>query len=161
MNLFWRNRLIALGASSLAVALGWWLANGIYDLPVLLFAITGAASVVALFGVPLDAVALGGLLFGYIVGNRGFAQFSLLPGLPLLPAEAGLVICSGWLVVKSAFAKRLPLLRDALNLTVLLWIVAGSARIIPDLRAHGVVALRDFATIYYAAFFFIAQVQAA
>jgi hypothetical protein len=159
MDSLLRNRLTALGASSLAVALGWWLANGIYDLPLLLFAITGAASVVAVFGVPLDTAALGLLLFGYVVGNRGFAQFSVVPGLPALPAEIGLVLCTGWLMVKSAFGKQLPIKRDLLNIAVLLWIAIGSARIIPDLRVHGFVALRDFATIYYAAFFFIAQAQ--
>lgn len=159
MNLLWRTRLTALGASSLAIVLGLWLADGNYGAPLLLCGIAGAACVVALSGVQLDTAVLGGLLFGYIVGNRGFAQFSLLPGLPALPAEVGLVVCSAWLVVASAMGRRLPFQRDALNFFVILWIVIGSIRIIPDLRAYGIVALRDFATVYYATFFFIAQAQ--
>lgn len=160
MNPIWKTQIAAFGGSLLAITLGWRLANGEYGVPFFLCAITGAACIVAFLGVPLDAAVLGGLIFGNVVGNRGFAQLSLAPGLPLLPAEAGLAICCGWLVLTAAFRKQIPVRRDALNLSVGLWIVIGSIRIIPDLRAHGFVAIRDFAMVYYAAFFFIAQAQA-
>ena len=144
----------------LAMVVGWEVAGGSYGLPVTVGAIAGATALVLLLRLPLDVIVLGALLVGYIVGNRGFAQFSLVPGLPILPAEAGLALCLGWLVTQSAFARKLPLRRDALNAAVALWIAVGSARILPDARAHGAFALRDFATIYYALFFFVAQAQA-
>lgn len=161
MNPQWKTRLAAAGATVLAVAIGWWVANGEYAVPVLAFVITGGACLVLMFRLPLDTILLGGLLFGYIVGNRGFAQFSLVPGLPLLPAEAGLALCFGWLAFRCAFSKRLPLQRDTLSIAVLLWIIIGSMRIVQDVRAYGMVALRDFAMTYYAMFFFIAQARMA
>lgn len=161
MNPLWKTRLATLGAGLLAVVVGWSLAHGDFALPALAGGIGAAACLVALTGVRFDTLVLGGLLFGYIVGNRGFAQFSLVPGLPLLPAETGLAVCAGWLVVAAAFGRHLPLQRDALNYVVALWIGLGAARIYSDVQTHGFVALRDFAMIYYAAFFFIAQAQAA
>jgi O-Antigen ligase len=160
MNPRWKARLAAAAAAALAVACGWWIANGSYGLPTLIGGVGGGALIVMLLGVPLDTAILSGLVVGYIVGNRGFAQFSLLPGMPLFPGETGLALCGGWLIVSSAFSRKLPFRVDALNAAVLIWIVVGSIRIIPDVRANGAVALRDFAMVYYALFFFVAQAQA-
>jgi O-antigen ligase len=160
MNPWWKNRLIAAVSALLAVVVGWKIAEGSYALALVAGAVASGAGLVMLSRLPLDAITVGGLLVGYIVGNRGFAQISLLPGLPLLPAEAGLMICLICLATRAAFAKTLPLRRDALNVTVALWIVVGSARIVPDVRAYGAFALRDFAAVYYALFFFVAQALA-
>jgi hypothetical protein len=104
-----------------------------------------------------DAWMLAGLLVGYILGNRGFAQWVLTSWFPLLPAEAGLIVFSSVLIVRMA-RKQVPgIRRDSLNLAVLAWIIAGTVRIVFDYRNYGFDALRDYATIYYAAFFFIAQ----
>ena len=160
MNPLWKARLIAFASAMLAVVVGWWVAHGSYALPLMVGAVAGAAVLVKLLRLPFDVIVLGGLVVGYVVGNRGFAQISLLPGLPLLPAEAGLAVCLGWLLVTAAFRRTLPLQSDAMNVAVALWIVVGSARILPDVRAHGASALRDFATVYYALFFYVAQAQA-
>jgi hypothetical protein len=63
----------------------------------------------------------------------------------------------GLVIARSALARRLPLEPDWVNRMVVLWILAGSLRVWSDTRTYGVAALRDFATIYYAAYFFIAQ----
>jgi hypothetical protein len=109
-------------------------------------------------GGPLpDAWIMAALLVGYLVGSRGFAQFFLLSNFPLLPAEAGLLVCVPVLVLRMAFKQTAALLRDGLNLAILAWILTGAARLPVDLRQYGLVALRDFAMVYYASFFFIAQ----
>jgi len=100
------------------------------------------------------------LLVGYLVGSRGFAQFFLLPNFPLLPAETGLLICVPVLVLRLAFKQTTALVRDGLNFAILAWILMGAARLPLDLRRYGLVALRDFAMVYYASFFFIAQASA-
>jgi hypothetical protein len=109
-------------------------------------------------GGPLpDAWIMTALLVGYLVGSRGFAQFFLLPNFPLLPAETGLLICVPVLVLRMAFKQTTALVRDGLNFAILAWILMGAARLPLDLRRYGLVALRDFAMVYYASFFFIAQ----
>ncbi|WP_158277456.1 O-antigen ligase family protein [Opitutus sp. ER46] len=161
MNPRTRDRLGLAAGGVLAVAVGWWVASGDFLLPTLL-AVAGVAGACTLaLGLSFDVLVLGGLLVGYIVGNRGFAQLSLVPGFPLLPAEAGLALGLGWLGVRAAVARRWPWRRDALNVAVLAWMIIASGRIVTDVRVHGFLALRDFAMVYYALFFFVAQDQAA
>jgi hypothetical protein len=97
------------------------------------------------------------LLAGYFIGNRGFAQLMPAPGVPLLPAEIGLLTAGGLMIWKSTVSKRLPIDRDALNYAVLFWVIVGTFRVLPNLPVFGIVAIRDYAMIYYAIFFFIAQ----
>jgi hypothetical protein len=97
------------------------------------------------------------VLLGYFVGNRGFAQMMPAPWLPLLPAEFALLVAGGWMIVQCAFAHAVPFRRDALNIVVLIWVLVGTARVIFDVRQFGLVAVRDYAMIYYALFFFLAQ----
>lgn len=107
-----------------------------------------------------DAWILAGCLLGYVVGNRGFAQISLTNTLPLLPAEGALLVCGPALVLRWAF-KRVPgMTSDPLNLAIIAWIVVTGCRLPLDLQRYGFLALRDFATVYYAAFFFSAQALA-
>lgn len=160
MNLILRSQLIMAGAIAGAVVLAWQLASGDFAWPALAAAIALGACLVAMFRVPLDAVVMGALLFGYLVGNRGFAQLMPSPQAPLLPAEFGLMVAGGWLGIRSALAGTLPLRRDFLNLCVLAWLLAGSIRVLFDVEPFGFVAVRDYAMIYYAAFFFIAQQMA-
>jgi hypothetical protein len=161
MSLLWRNRLVASGAALAAIWLGVLVADGDWVVPSLL-AVLAVGAVVAFWAeASLATLTVGALLFGYLVGNRGFAQLMPFPGLPLLPAEIGLVVAGGWIAVQCAFAHRLPYRRDALNGLIFAWLVAGSVRAFFDVRIHGVVALRDFAMVYYAAFFFVAQHLAA
>ncbi len=157
MNPIWRERIVALVAALVAVWLAYGLAEGALVLPLVAGAIAAAAIFVRLTSMSIDAIVVGGLLFGYIVGNRGFAQLMPVPGLPLLPAEMGLAVASGCLMWRCARDKSLPWCRDALNYALLSWIIVGSARFAFDLPRYGFVAVRDFATVYYVAFFFIVQ----
>ena len=161
MNPRLRQVVIALAASASAVWLAWLAAEGSYTLPALAGVIALAAILVRLMRLPADVILLGLLLVGYIVGNRGFAQLMPLPGLPLFPAECGLALGLGWLVVQSALRRTAPWRNDALNRVVLLWLAVGTARLAIDLHRYGLFAVRDYAMIYYAAFFFLAQRYAA
>lgn len=152
-----RNALIAIGAALIACWAGWEIAEGSYVLPLLLALVCVVAVSSRLTGVGANVAFLGVLLVGYLVGNRGFAQLMPAPGLPLLPAELCLLVTVPWMIAQAALARELPMRRDALNWAVLAWMVVGGARVMFDVRGYGLLALRDFATVYYAAFFFVAQ----
>jgi hypothetical protein len=109
--------------------------------------------------IPVGAAGLllGGLLIGNVVGNRGFAQIAPLSPLPLFPAEIGLAAGFVWLAFRGAQAGRLPFRPDPLGFAVLVWIVLSSLRLPFDVRDHGLMALRDYALVYYAGFFFLAR----
>ncbi len=153
----WRTRLFAAGAAIVAVWLAIDIAHGRFLWP------SALAGLLALFllsraqPLPLGHLALIVVSAGYIVGNRGFAQISLSPHFPLLPAELALLLAGGLLLVQSAWRHELPVRRDPLNGAILAWIVVGSLRVVFDVRAFGFMALRDFALVYYAAFFFLGQ----
>lgn len=157
----WRTRLVAVAAGIAAVWLGSSVAQQQLTLAALCIAVCGAAIVMSMSALPVATLLLGGAMFGYIVGNRGFAQLSLASKVPLLPAEFVLLVAGAMLAAQSALRRTIPVRRDALDILVLLWIVASSVRLYSDLRHHGAVALRDYAMVYYGAFFFIAQHAAA
>lgn len=157
-----RLRTFLYSAALLALAcwMGTQLATESYALPGLILAVVVGTVLGRLGRLPVGVITLGFALFGYIVGNRGFAQLMPAPGLPLLPAEICLLICGTSLVLRAAFARRLPLQRDWLNRIILAWLVVGTARVAFDVPVFGFNALRDYAMIYYAGFFFIAQEMA-
>jgi O-antigen ligase len=152
--------LFAAGAGLVAVWLGVHIAQQQYFWP----ALAGVALLLFALArwqpLPLGTVLLGGAVCGYIVANRGFAQIMLLPNQPLLPAEAVLALAGGLLLVQCAWRHELPFRRDPLNLLLLTWIVLGTIRVAFDFRAYGLMAIRDFALVYYAAFFYLAQAAA-
>lgn len=156
----WRTRLFALGGSLLAIWCGSAIAAQELAGPGLIAATLLGFMLAVVQPRPFGAVLLGAVAFGYVVGNRGFAQISLSDRFPLLPAELVLLATCSVLAVRSALRRELPLRRDALNLAVLAWFVIGLARMLFDVRAHGFAALRDFALVYYAAFFLLAQHEA-
>lgn len=160
MNPVWRNRLSATVCAILAIWLGWQTAEGAYGWLALAAMIGVVAMVVRFFGISVNVIVVSGLLFGYLVGNRGFAQLMPLPTIPLLPAELGLMLAGGWLFVQSAFSHRLPIRRTTLDAVVLAWLVAGTARAVFDVRQFGLLAVRDYAMIYYAAFFYLGRAAA-
>lgn len=157
MNPRARLFLVASAAAAAAVWLAAELASGSYFWPGLFAVIALAGVLVHLLKIEADTILLGLVIFGYIVGNRGFAQFMPFPGLPLLPAEAALLVALGWRLVRSAFARRLPVEHDRLQWLILAWLVIGGVRFGFDLPRHGFLAARDFAVVYYALFFFIAR----
>ncbi len=104
-----------------------------------------------------EAWILSAILFGYIVGSRGFAQLQLTPSIPLLPAEAALFACTLGLGIRAAMSKTSVIAFNGVNLSILVWAAYASARLPMDMRDYGVMALRDYALVYYAVFFFLSQ----
>jgi O-Antigen ligase len=104
-----------------------------------------------------EAWLIAAAVVGYIVGNRGFAQIQPSQSLPLLPAEGVLLVAVPAFIVRVIFKKSRGFRKDALNISLLVWIVVGSVRLPFDMETFGILAVRDFATIYYAMFFFLAQ----
>lgn len=152
-----RTRLFFASAAASAMLLGVAIAAGSFFWPAVVGIALGLFLLARLQPLPLATVVLGTVVFGYVVGNRGFAQLSLTPGFPLLPAEAALLLGGGLLLVQSAWRRELPFRRDALNLALLAWMAVGAARFPLDFRVFGLMALRDFTLVYYAAFFFLGQ----
>ncbi len=108
-----------------------------------------------------DAWLVAAALVGYVIGNRGFAQLQPSGLVPLLPAEGVLLVAVPSLAFRMALKRSPGVRRDALNYGILAWVVIGACRLPLDMSRYGVIALRDFAMIYYAAFFFIAQAYGA
>ncbi len=104
-----------------------------------------------------DAWLLAFIFAGYVVGNRGFAQLQPANLIPLLPAEAVLLVAAPALIARMALGQSIGVRRDALNYSILAWMLFATIRLPLDVNRFGVIALRDYAMIYYAAFFFIAQ----
>ena len=140
----------------LSTWLGWQVGQGDLLVPglVLAFMIPLVASYT--LGLPPDVLLGGVVLIGYLVGNRGFAQLSV-PNLPLLPGELALALGAVLMVGRCAWNKTLPLHRDSLNNLLLLWIIVCTVRLPWDVRSFGILAIRDYALVYYAGFFFLAQ----
>ena len=149
------QRIIAGCAILAALVAGWDIAHGSFALVALMC--TGLVFLGHRWvSVTPDALLGGVLLLGYLIGNRGFAQLHP-PNVPLLPAEAVLgfaVACGVW---RWARSHRLPIRRDWLNVAIIVWILVGTARLPTDFRLFGFTAVRDFAMVYYAVFFFLAQ----
>jgi O-antigen ligase len=153
----WRIKIAAVASAVVSVWLGTKVAQEQYFFPVLIVGILGGLAFTRYHAIPIGTLLLGGALIGYIVGNRGFAQISLSGELPILPAEFVLFFSGGILLFRSALRQEMPVRRDLLNVTILVWIGLSTIRLYPDLNTYGVMAIRDYATVYYAAFFFLAQ----
>lgn len=136
------------------------ISNGDIVLPALICGCMVLLIAQATSGHRVETLLLGGLLVGLIIGNRGFAQLMFIPGVPMLPAEGTLILIGLIMIGRLAVARRLPINRDALNYLIIAWLVLGSVRLAFDLRIYGLLAVRDFATCYYALFFFIGQEMA-
>ncbi len=106
-------------------------------------------------GVPRAIFAV--LIYGYILGNRGFAQLSPARSVPLFPAELALAAGGALLLVRATVEKSPPFFQDRLNFALIVWIGLACARIGFDVHRFGLEAIRDFAMVYYAGFFFLAQ----
>ncbi len=150
----------AAAAGLLAVSLATGIAEESYTAAL---AVCGALLllVTARFSSPrLEAWILAAALAGYILGNRSFAQLSLIGRLPVLPAEAAMLGCLILIGYRSARGQAKGLVHDPVNFAVIAWLFVGSVRIWPDFQRHGFMAVRDYAVIYYAFFFFAAQALA-
>lgn len=153
----WRDRIWFMGAVFVALLVGiqiaqggWILAGGIALGVVLLLLYRLQSS-------SLSKVIMVGLLAGYLVGNRGFAQFMPMPSLPLLPGEAGLALLFTLLFIEQSRGSSRVSFWTGLDALIAGWILVGVGRMLFDGRIYGITAVRDFAMVYYAAFYFVAR----
>jgi O-antigen ligase len=133
---------IALSAGALAVGLGLALYRVLWR------------------GILLEAVILGLMLFGYIVGEWGFGHLHL--GESIYFGEVGLAACFLIFGMRVAFTKERFIPRDPLSWAVFAFMGIGTLRYLADLISSSgntkdmLTITRDFATVYYAAFYFVA-----
>ncbi len=139
--------LLAAWAGYSGAQSGWVIQVGLAGL--LLFAVT--QRVTAVSG---ETILLSLLCFGYIVGNRGFAQLNLFG---IFIGEFCLAACLCLMLMHIPLKRQLPLRMDAMGWWVAVSLALGAARLLPSLRPHGMLAVRDFAVLYYALFFLAAQ----
>jgi O-antigen ligase/polysaccharide polymerase Wzy-like membrane protein len=157
MNPKLRLWLFVIAGAALGTCVGVQIANESYGWATVLALVACWIMVERMSEAPPDAWLLAAALVGYIVGNRGFAQVQPAAQIPLLPAEGVLLVAFPTLVVRMAMKKTAGFRKDLLNCSILVWMIIGCARLPLDMSRYGVIALRDFAMIYYATFFFIAQ----
>lgn len=157
MNPRLRAAGVALASAALAVAVGAAVAQEHYGLAAL--TAVGCAWLALSWTQPprTEAWILAGLFFGYVIGARGFAQLLPVPGLPLFFGELGLGGALALCLLRGALERRLPWHREALGLALLAWLALAVGRMPFDVKSHGLVALRDFATVYYVLFYFVAR----
>lgn len=153
----WRTRIAGFSGAVLGCIGAASLANENYLLAVGCSAVVLWALAERFGGAHPEAWLLGGALFGYIAGNRGFAQLQVAGGFPLFPAEAVLLVAVPAVLVRLAQKRAQAFRRDPLNYAIVLWLVLGTARLPLDVPAYGFLAVRDYAMVYYAAFFFLGQ----
>jgi len=157
MNPRLKLALFTVLGAALGVVIGVHVADESYGLAILVVLISAWLMVERISKASPDAWILSIVLVGYVVGNRGFAQIQPAQGIPLLPAEAALLVAVPALAIRMALKRSTGVRRDALNYSVAIWVVLGALRLPLDMHRFGVMALRDFAMIYYSAFFFVAQ----
>lgn len=155
-----RTLLVGLLASGVAVWVGITLAQEEHLLATLTAGLCLWLILAWTRGPLTEAWLLGFLFFGYVIGNRGFAQLSPVPGLPIFFSELGLGVIVTLMLLRGALQRTLPIRRDWLNGLLLLWFVLGAGRLVWDIRTYGFLAVRDFALIYYVLYFFATQALA-
>lgn len=157
LNPVWRERIWFGGAAVVALWVGLQVALGGLLAPAVVIGVVIVVGLYYLRAEALGKLILAGLLAGYLIGNRGFAQFLPIPNLPLLPGEAGLAALTVWLFVERAKSANPINLWDGIGWCLFLWMVYGCGRMLFDARHFGLLAIRDFAMVYYATFYFLAR----
>ena len=84
--------LIILCCALFAIFMGTWIVDDNWKLPLVILLIGGYLLLTKATQVTPETYILSFLVFGYIVGNRGFAQITPLGNLPLFIGEIGLLI---------------------------------------------------------------------
>ncbi|MDF9833928.1 O-antigen ligase [Ereboglobus sp. PH5-5] len=152
-----KDLVIVLIALVVAVWAGLRIASETMTLPIMVGGILLCVIVAHVSPVRFNPLVLGLLIAGYVLGNRGFAQLSISGSLPLFPAELGIAATLTVLLWRCAREKKLPWRNDFLNWALIFWIAVSTVRLPLDARTYGAMALRDYAMVYYALFFFVAQ----
>ena len=148
----------------LALVLSWFVGSeigaGEYILPVGLMVMVIVVSIAAMLTrtIRLEALILGLLLFGYIVGQLGFAHASPLRRGGIFFGEIGMALCVTTFAMRAAIMRQRFVPRDPLAWLVLAFVGVGTLRFAFDFySSHDrLTVLHDFATVYYAVFFFLA-----
>lgn len=157
---FLRAVVIAVPGLVLAIYLATQIGYG--DIPIAVYFLIGIVALVAVKistkYVRLDALVLGILLFGYIVGQSGFGHFSFSLRKGIYLGEVGLMICVAAAAARIAFTREKIIPAQPLPWAVFAFIAIGTLRFVFDLRqsTNEIEVVRDFATIYYGIFFFVA-----
>src|SRR5438270_2345096 len=158
-----RSLIIAMFGLVLALYFGALLGQGSWLLPGALGGSVALVGIYLLFfrAIRLEALILGFLLFGYIVGNRGFAQLTVTSHAPTYLGELGMITCLALLGFRLALKREHIIPHSTLAFAIILFFVVGMVRLYCDLFLHvspapAFVTIRDAATVYYALFFFIA-----
>lgn len=103
----------------------------------------------------IPAIALGMLLAGYMLGDRGFAYLHL-PGTPIFVGEIALAIVAVYLI--RFYPINNEQLRSPARLTLVVFLLYSAVRTLPYLGQYGVDALRDASQWYYGILaFFVAD----
>ena len=103
----------------------------------------------------IPAIALGVLLAGYMLGDRGFAYLHL-PGTPLFVGEVVLAIIAVYLI--RFYPINDDRLKSPVRLALVVFLVYSALRTLPYLGQYGIDALRDASQWYYGIFaFFVAD----
>lgn len=102
----------------------------------------------------LEATILVFLLSGYLIGTRGFAQLYIVS--PIFVGEAGLAAIALLLITRLSLSRGATSIGGPLGISVLIFICIGTLRFIFLGHLPGIQAIRDFALVYYALFFFFA-----
>jgi O-antigen ligase len=143
-----------------AVVLGYELGSGTWTIPIIIVGACLLGVLLHLFakGVRPEALILGFLFIGYIVGNRGFANISISRSMPLYLGEISLIASAGIMFCRRAFTRQRLIPKTFLGRAIAAFIVIGAVRLLYDLERgdyQSSTILRDAATVYYALFFFI------
>ena len=149
----WRTRLFATAGALLAVALGVQIAHESIVLPAVCAAALATLIVISIQPYSVTTLLLAGAFVGYIVGNRRIRPNLGCRWFSILPAELVLLAGGTILVVQCAWRRELPVFRDAVNVTLLIWMAIGTSRLFFGVREHGFTAIRDYALVYYGLFF--------
>lgn len=152
-----RQLLIGLAACVAATAAGFAVAQEDYMWLSLAAALCLWAVLARHSDARAEAWLLGGLVVGYTIGNRGFAQLAPLAGIPVFIGEIALGFSLSVLIVRQAILRQIPIEVKWINRLLLFWLALGLSRIWWDFRNFGLLAVRDFAMVYYLLFFFCAQ----
>lgn len=155
-----RTLLVGFFASALAVWIGIAVAQEQHLIASLAAGLSAWAVLAWTTRPRAEAWLLAFLIFGYVIGSRGFAQYSPIPGLPLFSSELGLAFVFAMLALRGALERTLPIRKDWLNGLLVFFLAIGCARVGWDVRTHGLMAIRDFAMVYYLLYFFAAQALA-
>ncbi len=107
---------------------------------------------------PPEVIVFLVLLFGTVAFSRDFAHLHVtVGGLPLYVTEAGLGVLTALVLWRRVRDSAWRELRSPLDLWMALWMAVGLIELGRGLHVEVLRSLRDFAIVYYAAFFYLAR----